>query len=211
MILIYRYWLWQKDFIVENVDIDINVHIKIDKENRTNTDEMDIWHIEEPYLPTSSWDTHHLGRWAQLPPHGSHSEEIGVVLVLHCIILYCICFYLIVLYWILSSNTDMWFSYDMDKYIVSDCNHHGGENPSNSREPRRAEAVKCSARAEIIFQISNSTSTLSLAPSPLPSPGTGEQWTHQGHSYLRRWAKVRSRAFQSLQKSVKFCVITCSV
>ena len=102
---------------------------------------MDIWHIEEPYLPTSSWATHHLGRWAQLPPHGSHSEEIGVVWVLHCIILYCICFYLIMLYWNLSSlhTCDFHMSLSLTATIT------GGEIPGNSRVARCAEAVKWSS------------------------------------------------------------------
>ena len=98
--------------------------------------------------------------------------------------------------------TYMRFSYDT--YTTATIT--GGEIPGNSRVARCAEAVKWSSGWD---HLSDFNLNVDFEFGSISSPKSRNRWT-LGNSYLRRWAKVRSRAFQSLQKSVKFCVITCS-
>ena len=107
--------------------------------------------------------------------------------------------------------TYMRFSYDTYKYIVPDCNHHGGWNSGQFTcgAVCWGSEVKLRLRSSFRFQTQRRLWVwLHLLSQVQEQVNT--KHTRAGHSYLRRWAKVRSRAFQSLQKSVKFCVITCS-
>ena len=116
--------------------ISMCLYINIDKEIRANTNDMDIWHIEEPYLPSAD----PLLRHAPPGAVGAASTtwvtfwenwgSFGIVFG----------FDLIVLYWILSSLHTGGFHMTCTNTLSLTANITGCEIPGNSRVAHCAEA-----------------------------------------------------------------------